>query len=369
MAIFHLSTKMIGRSEGRSAVACASYRAGEKLLDERLGRSFEFKRQDRVAHTEIIAPAFAPEWVHDRAKLWNSVEAAERRKDAQLSREFQVALPHELPLRLQKELIANWVREQLTPLGVVADVAIHKAPLGANPNDHFHLMSTTRSIEADGSWSKTKDRTLNSKEQHEQWRASWAEHCNSALAKAGYEDRQIDHRSHKRRGIETLPTIHEGYAAQGIEARSGNSWRAAFNRQIHQRNRQILEQIKARATKAAAKVREITKGLADQLARGPAETVPKPAPKAIPKPVLQPQRMRPDKLASDPVDLGLPSPAPAPAPKKQEPAPAPIVATPQPTRPPEMSPPTVVDVETEKRKKAAHQAAWRQHGGGGGVGG
>jgi hypothetical protein len=61
--------------------------------------------------------------------------------------------------------------------------------------------------------------------------------------------------------------------------------------------------------------------------------------------------MMPDKLA--------------PAPKKQEPAPAPIAAKPQPTRPPEMPPLAVPDAEAEKRKKAAHLAAMRQHGGGG----
>jgi len=352
MAIYHLSTKIIGRSGNRSAVACASYRAGEKLLDERLGRSFEFKRQDRVAHTEIIAPDDAPEWVRDRATLWNSVEANERRKDAQLSREFQVALPHELPLRLQKELVSNWLREQVTPLGLVADVAIHRAPGGEVQNDHAHVMTTFRSIAADGSWSKTKDRTLNSPEQFEQWRASWASHVNAALEKAGYEDRQVDHRSNKRRGIETLPTIHEGYAAQAIEERGGRSWRAALNQQIHQRNRQILAAIKAAVT---AKYREITKGLAQQLTRGPGETAPKTAPKPIPKPVLQPPPMRPDKLEE--------GPGPTPAPKKQEPVPAPIVAKPQPARLPEMPPPAIPDAT------AAHREAWRQHDGGGGIGG
>jgi hypothetical protein len=387
MAMYHFSIKMIGRSEGRSAVACASYRAGEKLLDERLGRSFEFKRQDRVAHREIIAPDFAPEGLQDRGELWNSVEAAERRKDAQLSREFQVALPLELTLAQQRELISEWVREQLTPLGVVADVAIHKAPLGANPNDHFHLMSTTRSIEVDGSWSKTKDRSLNSPEQLDQWRASWADHANRALEKAGH-DARIDHRSNRARGIETEPTIHEGYASQAIEARGGHSWRAEFNRQIRKTNQQILAEIKAKATQAANAVKRAAtanfRELAQRLARSPAETAPKPAPKAVPKPVLQPQRMRPDKLAESPVDTApkpvlqpilqpqpmrpdklAGGPEPTPASKKQEPAPAPIAAKPQPAKLPEMLPPAIPDAEAAKLKKAAHLAALIQRGGGG----
>lgn len=323
MAIYHLSTKIIGRSENRSAVASAAYRAGEKLHDERLGRSFKFQRQERVAHTEIIAPASAPQWVSDRSKLWNSVEANERRKDAQLSREFEVALPHELPLRLQKELLANWIKEQVTPLGLVADVAIHKKPIGEEQNDHAHVMTTFRSIEADGSWSKTKDRSLNSPEQLEQWRSSWANHVNAALERAGYEDRQVDHRSNKRRGIEILPTIHEGYAAQGIEARGARSWRAEFNREIHRRNRQILEEIKTRATQAANAIRRAAASISMEITTAPQ----------------------------------------APAPKKPEPAPPPIKAQSQPT-----TPPAILDVEVVKRKKVIKRPPWYP-GGDGGIGG
>ncbi len=337
MAIFHLSTKIIGRADNRSAVASAAYRAGEELHDERLGRSFKFKRSERVAHTEIIAPDFAPEWVADRSKLWNSVEAGEPRKDAQLSREFQIALPHELPLRLQKELLTGWLREQITPLGLVADVAIHRKPIGEEQNDHAHVMTTFRSIEADGSWSKKKDRTLNSTEQLEHWRASWAKHVNAALDGAGYDaDRHVDHRSHKRRGLEELPTIHEGYAAQGIEARGERSWRVEINRERRRLNQQILAEIKARVTQAANAVSRAAAAVADsfqQLGRGPGETAPKSTPKPAPPPVWQPKPMqKPDKLAEGPpVDLP--------------------------------------DAEAEKRKKAAREAAWRQQGGGGGIGG
>jgi ATP-dependent exoDNAse (exonuclease V) alpha subunit len=334
-------------------VACLWLQNGRQLTgqllkcDNRIGqigpklRSFKAlipsdKREDRVAHAEIIAPTFAPEWVSDRAQLWNSVEANERRKDAQLSREFQIALPHELPLRLQRELLSGWVREQITPLGLIADAVIHRTPIGDEQNDHAHVMTTFRSIDTGGSWSKTKDRPTitQRKEQLEQWRSSWATHVNAALEKAGYDDRQIDHRSNARRGIEALPTIHVGYAAQGIEKRGGRSWRADLNRQIRQTNQRILAEIKARAIAAY-------RDLANKVAQ---------------------------KLATDQIGLELTPAAPTPAPKKQEPAPAPIAAKPQPTKPPEMPPPAISDVEAE-RKKVANRAAWHQHDGGGGVGG
>jgi hypothetical protein len=354
MAIFHLSSQIIKRSEGRSAVACAAYRAGEALYDEREGETFEYQRQDRVVSKEIIAPAFANSWATDRAQLWNSVEAVEKRKDAQLAKEVEVALPNNLTLKRQRELLAGWVDEHYTKKGLIADVNIHRSPLGGDAdNDHAHVMTTLRAIDPEtGDWKKNKDRSfLDKKDELEQLRASWASHVNAALEKAGIDDEKVDHRSHKRRGItDVQPGIHVGYAGQGIEKRGGYSWRAALNRQIRQANQQILAGIKAAV---AAKYREITKGLAQQLARGPAET----APKAVPKPVLQPQRMRPDKLAE--------SPEPAPAAKKQEPAPAPIEAKPQPAKLPEMPPPAIIDAEAEKRKKAAQRAAYLQHGGGG----
>jgi hypothetical protein len=356
MAIFHLSSQIIKRSEGRNAVACAAYRAGEALHEEREGETFKFQRQDRVVSSEIIAPAFANPWATDRNQLWNSLEAIELRKKAQLAKEIEVALPNDLTLKQQRELLAGWVDEHFTQKDIVADVNIHRAPIGAKYyNDHAHIMGPLRGIDPEtGDWKKCKERPfLDKQAELEMLRASWARHVNVALEKAGIDDQQVDHRSHKRRGItDVQPGIHVGYAAQGIEKRGGHSWRAALNRQIHQHNRRILEEIKARATQAANAVTRA----ATWLARSPGETAPKPAQKPVPKPVLQPPPMRPDKL-----DEG---PEPTPAPKKQEPAPAPIAAKPQPAKLPEMLPPAVPDAEAEKRKKAAQRAAWQQHGGG-----
>jgi hypothetical protein len=360
MAIFHLKSQIIKRSAERSTVACAAYRAGEDLRDERYGETRTYKRQDRVVCSEIIAPDFAKPWACDRAKLWNTLEAVERRKDAQLATEIEVALPHELPKRLQRELLIGFIDEHYTKKGFVADFNIHHAPMNKPYNDHCHIMVPLRAMDPDtGEFRKTKDRQESMRgfndtrdAEIEKLRASWASHVNAALSKEGIDDQQVDHRSHARRGItDVQPGIHVGYAGQGIEERGGRSWRAEHNRQIHQSNRQILAEIKAKATQAAnaikraatAKYQELA-----QLARGPAASAP------------QPQPMRPDKLAG--------GPEPAPAPKKQEPAPAPIAAQPRPAKLPEMLPPAIPNAEAEKRK-AAHLAAWFQRGGGGGVGG
>ncbi len=93
MAIFHMHAQVISRATGRSAVASASYRAAERLYDQRLGKTFDYSRKAGVEHSEIMAPEGSPDWAHDREQLWNAVELAEKRKDAQLAREIQVALP------------------------------------------------------------------------------------------------------------------------------------------------------------------------------------------------------------------------------------------------------------------------------------
>jgi ATP-dependent exoDNAse (exonuclease V) alpha subunit len=325
MAIFHLKSQIIKRSDKRSTVACAAYRAGEDLRDERYGKTQTYKRQDRVAHSEIIAPDFAQPWATDRAQLWNSLEAVERRKDAQLATEIEVALPHELPKRLQRELLIGFIDEHYTKKGFVADFNIHHAPIGKPWNDHCHIMVPLRAMDPDtGEFRKTKDRQESMRgfndtrdAEIEKLRASWASHVNAALAKEGIDDQHVDHRSHKRRGItDVQPGIHVGYAGQGIEERGGRSWRAEHNRQIGLFNRQILERIKAAAV---ATYRDLANKL-------------------------------------------------APAKKEQEPAPAPIAAKPAPTMPPKLPPLAIPDIEAEKRKKDAHHAARLQQGGGG-VGG
>ena len=89
---------------GRSAVASASYRSGETLHDERLDRTFDYTRKEDVLHAEIVAPANAPAWVYDRARLWNGVEAAEKRKDARLARDIIAALPRGLDAAAYQDL-------------------------------------------------------------------------------------------------------------------------------------------------------------------------------------------------------------------------------------------------------------------------
>ena len=239
MAIYHLHTKVFSRSTGRNALACAAYRSGEVLTDERHGRRHRHGNPHRVAHTEIVAPVGASSWCRDRNQLWNRVEAGERRKDSQLAREFEVALPNELSLEQQVELLRAWVADEVTPHGAIADVAIHLAGLGKPHNDHAHIMTTMRAPVGEG-WSP-KLRNLNWDGTMDRWRASWSKRANEALERAGFEER-IDHRSHADRDLDLEPTIKEGPAARGIEERGDVSDRMAENRAILARNRERQRQ-------------------------------------------------------------------------------------------------------------------------------
>lgn len=204
MAIFHLHVKNISRSDGRSAVAAAAYRAGESLANEREERESAFGGRRDVRHAEILLPEGAPDRFADRAILWNAAEAAELRKDARLAKEIECALPRELPLAgwiaVARDMAAAYLAE-----GHIVDFAIHEDGRGVNP--HLHLLLTTRALEGDGFGAKM--RAADGKAFVRAARARWAAIINAALAGAGV-GAAIDARSHAARGLEAEPGRHRG---------------------------------------------------------------------------------------------------------------------------------------------------------------
>lgn len=233
MAIYHLSAKVIKRSKGQSAVACAAYRAGGILHDERTGKQYDYTRKSGTDDSYILAPENAPSWVYDRNELWNAVEKSEKRKDAQLAREIDIALPIELSREQQKDLVDRFVKKNFVDKGMVADIAYHKLN---SHNPHIHIMLTMRNIGAGGFGSKNRD--WNKTELLEQWRESWATEANIALKEAK-KYRHISHLSNAERGIERAPTVHVGVVASAIERKGEKSERGAVNRAIQELNRQL----------------------------------------------------------------------------------------------------------------------------------
>lgn len=193
MAIYRFSAAIISRAKGRSSVAAAAYRSGSELVDERTGAVHDYTRKSDIQHSEILAPEGAPDWVQDRAALWNAVEAVERRKDAQLAREVQIALPRELNADRQIALLRGFVRDEFVARGMVADFSLHDhVGSDGQPQPHAHVMLAMRSIDETGFGLKVRD--WNSDELLVHWREQWAHQANAQLAEAGEEVR-IDHRT------------------------------------------------------------------------------------------------------------------------------------------------------------------------------
>ncbi|MCA1441258.1 MobA/MobL family protein [Ensifer sp. IC4062] len=241
MAIYHFSGQILGRKPkrnpdgsyrpGSKAVAAAAYRAGERLVDRANSEVHDYSRRGGVAHSEIIAPPGSAPWLTDRETLWNTVEAMEVRKDAQLAREFNMALPHELSQDDRLDLVRTFLETHFVRRGMVADFALHD-PLPdhgqSEKNFHAHVMLTLRRATAKG-LDPVKTREWNSKELLNVWRSEWASACNLALERAGKRTR-IDHRTlaaqreealarhDKARAMELsrTPEIHVGPKARQI---------------------------------------------------------------------------------------------------------------------------------------------------------
>ena len=208
MAIYHLSIKPISRSKGRSAIGAAAYRSGEKLYDERREKNCYYKGKSAgVLYSEILIPNNAPTWMKDRGKLWNAAEAAEKRKDSRVAKEIELALPKELSISENIELLKEYIDENFVKEGIVADVNIHDQDRG-NQNIHAHVMLTTRCATSDG-LSDKKALFLDKNESLYKWRESWANVVNKHLALNGHNI-QIDHRSYQEQGIELEPQNKRG---------------------------------------------------------------------------------------------------------------------------------------------------------------
>lgn len=223
MAIYYAKVNIISRGKGRSAVAAAAYRSGERIRNNYDGVLHNYTRKSGVVYAQILLPKNAPSRFADRGTLWNEVEAGER-KNGRLAREVVLALPREFGQEEQKAAVEEYC-QTFTGIGMIADYAIHDKGDG---NPHAHIMLTDRPLTADG-FAKKKNRDWNKDELIEEWRAAWAEICNRRLP----QQERIDHRSYERRGYKGITAyVHEGVAARKIEQRGGVSYRCEMNRRI-----------------------------------------------------------------------------------------------------------------------------------------
>ena len=202
MAIYHLEAKVVSRGAGRSAVAASAYLSCSHLYNDYDGIQHDYTKKQGLVWQQVFLPEYAPQEWQDREKLWNAVEEVETAKDSRLAREFVVALPIELSREQQIELLQDFIREQFVADGMCADAAIH---------------------DTDG-----------------------------------------HNRSNAARGLDEIPTIHEGAAAQALERRGIISDRCELNRQIKADNT-LLRELKAEIKKLAALVARAVPAIAEGL--------------------------------------------------------------------------------------------------------
>lgn len=288
MAIYHCSISNVSRAKGSSACATLSYISAEKIKEERTAQTYSYGRGERVLEVGTIIPDYAPEEYKEPSVLFNAIENYEKAENARTAKKIEVALPRELDLEKQKEVVESYIRTNLTSEGYCATYAIHNDKENNNP--HAHILVANRQINAKGEWSSKRkmvyalddkgeriprldengqqktdkngrkqwvrinaeQNPLDKKEFLNKLREGWAVECNKFLE----PEQQIDHRSYEEQGIDQIPTIHEGYASREIEARGGISERAEINREIKEKNsliKQLSEQLKELGNKLKEK--------------------------------------------------------------------------------------------------------------------
>jgi ATP-dependent exoDNAse (exonuclease V) alpha subunit len=259
MATYFLNLKTFGRSNGSSAPGAAAYRSGERIRDERTGRTYDHTDRQDVLHKEILVPSeyagVDMGWARDRANLWNAAEAAESRKNARVAREYLVALPAELDIGGRVGLAREFAQELADRYRFAVDVTVH-APRdfpGSDPrNFHAHLLATTREVDGNGLRAKTTfelnesaRRALGlgpSIDELLHVRERWAVVTNEALREGNVEAR-IDHRTLRAQGIDREPRLWIPKVAYEVERRGFYSPVAERVRAEHQAREQArLEQ-------------------------------------------------------------------------------------------------------------------------------
>ena len=219
MAIYHFSIKNIGRSNGRSAVAAAAYRSGEKLVDSVYGKEQDYTKKTGVEYKNIYVPSHANEHLLDRQTLWSEVEKSELKKNgdlkttARLAKEFEIAFPHEVDADTRKRMLDDLAQTLVKNHNVIVDAVIH-APHTKSGSDernyHGHIMFTTRSINEQGELGK-KAREFNDdgKNLTLAYRELWANMVNRELEQIGTQER-VSHLSYSDLKYDLEPTVHEG---------------------------------------------------------------------------------------------------------------------------------------------------------------
>ena len=266
----HFALDSIHRGKGQSAIAASAYRSAEKLVNEYTGDIHDYTRKSGVEHTEVFTPDNAPEWANNRGELWNQVEQKEKRDNAQLAYEFDIALPVELDKEQRIALGQRIGQELAQRYNTAVDIAWHEPHKdGDERNYHAHVMFPTRGFDeerADG-WAKTKYRNLSkdtAKDDNGEFilndegkkqirsvveikalRETFAGFMNDQAEREGHAVK-VEHLSFEERGIDREAQKHVGVHATALHRKGEHSERYQENEEIKERNRLAVIAEKAR---------------------------------------------------------------------------------------------------------------------------
>lgn len=254
----HTHVDIVTRSKGASVIAKAAYNARDKLNDEHYGKVHDYSKKEDLVFSKIFLPEHISKEFSDREYLWNSVEKIEKSKNSQLARNLLFTLPRELNEEDRIKLISEFIEENFTSKGMIADCNIHN-PLASDNEEqpHAHILLTLREIDSEGKWKPKcrkeyildengekiklksgnyKSRKVNLNDWNEpdkakEWRENFSKKANEYLEKNGIVKR-IDPRTFEDQGREELPQIHLGTASYQMEKKGIKTERGNHNRKI-----------------------------------------------------------------------------------------------------------------------------------------
>lgn len=285
MAIYHLHIAKLNRAptkrspKGRSSVQKLCYITATKGMDERTGIVYDnTKKNWEVVYTKTYLPKEAKEeWKDNPLRLFNDLELFEKRPDCKVAFDMDAALPAELTLNEQIEIVEQFSK-WLTNRGFCITAAIHDKYDG---NPHVHLLTTTRPVsngqfinkvkkdfllDKDGNripiidpetgeqklrvrtrvingkeyttseklWKtfKVEDNPLDSRDLFQQIRKQWRIINNLYLS----EENKISELSYKDQGIDKIPGIHLSAVARAIDSSGEYSIKVEKNKDIQLTN-------------------------------------------------------------------------------------------------------------------------------------
>ena len=254
----HTHVDIVTRSKGASVIAKAAYNARDKLQDEYYGKTHDYSKKTDLVFSKIFLPEHVPKEFSNREYLWNEVEKIEKSKNSQLARNLLFELPRELNEQERIKLISEFIEENFTSKGMIADCSIHNPPASDHEEQpHAHILLTLREMDREGKWKPKcrkeyildengekiklksgnyKSRKVNLNDWNEpdkakEWRENFSKKANGYLERNNI-DKRIDPRTFEEQGREELPQIHLGTSSYQMEKKGIQTERGNQNRKI-----------------------------------------------------------------------------------------------------------------------------------------